>query len=77
MVKIIYQVRGWDGDTVCYISRERALEELERRRDLADKASLIEKVENEIEIYVTYSGSFHFFGDDKLYLTLETVPLYE
>lgn len=77
MVKMIYQVSGWDGDTSAYTSKERALKELERRVELADRAILIERVENEREIYLLYEGSFHFFGDDKLYLTLETVPLYE
>lgn len=77
MAKIIYQVSGWDGDTFAYTSKERALKELERRVGLADKALLIERFEDEREIYLIYEGSFHFFGDDKLYLTLETVPLYE
>lgn len=77
MVKIIYQVSGWDGDTFAYTSKERALKELERRAGLADRAILIERFEDEREIYLLYEGSFHFFGDDKLYLTLETVPLYE
>lgn len=77
MVKIIYQVSGWDGDTFAYTSKERALKELERRVGLADKALLIERFEDEREIYLIYEGSFYFFGDDKLYLTLETVPLYE
>lgn len=77
MAKIIYQVSGWDGDTFAYTSKERALKELERRVDLADKVLLIERFEDEREIYLIYEGSFHFFGDDKLYLTLETVPLYE
>lgn len=77
MAKIIYQVSGWDGDTSAYTSKERALKELERRAGLADRAILIERFENEREIYLIYEGSFHFFGDDKLYLTLETVPLYE
>lgn len=77
MAKIIYQVSGWDGDTSAYTSKERALKELERRAGLADRAILIEQFEDEREIYLLYEGSFHFFGDDKLYLTLETVPLYE
>lgn len=77
MAKIIYQVSGWDGDTYAYTSKERALKELERRAGLADRAILIERFEDEREIYLLYEGSFHFFGDDKLYLTLETVPLYE
>lgn len=77
MVKIIYQVSGWDGDTFAYTSKERALKELERRVGLADKVLLIERFEDEREIYLIYEGSFYFFGDDKLYLTLETVPLYE
>lgn len=77
MVKIIYQVSGWDGDTFAYTSKERALKELERRAGLADGAILVERFEDEREIYLLYKGSFHFFGDDKLYLTLETVPLYE
>lgn len=77
MVKIICQVSGWDGDTFAYTSKERALKELERRVGLADKVLLIERFEDEREIYLIYEGSFHFFGDDKLYLTLETVPLYE
>ena len=77
MIKMIYQVSGWDGDTFAYTSKERALAELERRRGLADRATLIERIENEMEIYAIYEGSFYFFGDEKLYLTLETVPLYE
>jgi hypothetical protein len=77
MVKMIYQVSGWDGDTFAYTSKERALKELERRAGLADRAILVERFEDEREIYLIYEGSFHFFGDDKLYLTLETVPLYE
>ena len=77
MAKIIYQVSGWDGDTFAYTSKERALKELERRVALADRAILVERFEDEREIYLLYEGSFHFFGDDKLYLTLETVPLYE
>lgn len=77
MVKMIYQVSGWDGDTFAYTSKERALKELERRAGLADRAILIEWFEDEREIYLIYEGSFHSFGDDKLYLTLETVPLYE
>ena len=35
MVKMIYQVSGWDGDTFAYTSKERALKELERRAGLA------------------------------------------
>lgn len=77
MVKMIYQVSGWDGDTFAYTSKEQALRELERRAGLADRAILVERFEDEREIYLLYEGSFHFFGDDKLYLTLETVPLYE
>lgn len=77
MVKMIYQVSGWDGDTFAYTSKERALKELERRANLADKVLLIERFEDEREIYLIYEGKFTFFGDDKLYLTLETVPLYE
>ena len=77
MAKIIYQVNGWDGDTFAYTSKERALKELERRAGLADRAILIERFEDEREIYLLYEGKFTFFGDEKLYLTLETVPLYE
>lgn len=77
MIKMIYQVSGWDGDIYAYTSKERALKELERRAGLADRAILVERFEDEREIYLLYEGSFHFFGDDKLYLTLETVPLYE
>jgi hypothetical protein len=77
MAKIIYQVSGWDGDTSAYTSKERALKELERRAGLADRAILIERFEDEREIYLLYEGKFTFFGDEKLYLTLETVPLYE
>lgn len=77
MVKMIYQVSGWDGDTFAYTSKERALKELERRAGLADRAILIERFEDEREIYLLYEGKFTFFGDEKLYLTLETVPLYE
>lgn len=77
MAKIIYQVSGWDGDTSAYTSKERALKELERRAGLADRAILIEQFEDEREIYLLYEGKFTFFGDEKLYLTLETVPLYE
>lgn len=77
MVKMIYQVSGWDGDTFAYTSKERALKELERRAGLADRAILVERFEDEREIYLLYEGKFTFFGDEKLYLTLETVPLYE
>lgn len=77
MAKIIYQVSGWDGDTFAYTSKERALKELERRAGLADRAILVERFEDEREIYLIYEGKFTFFGDEKLYLTLETVPLYE
>ena len=81
MAKIIYQVSGWDGDTSAYTSKERALKELERRAglaELADRVILAERVEDdEREIYILYEGKFTFFGDEKLYLTLETVPLYE
>ena len=77
MIKMIYQVSGWDGDTSAYTSKERALKELERRAGLADRAILIERFEDEREIYLLYEGKFTFFGDEKLYLTLETVPLYE
>lgn len=77
MAKIIYQVSGWDGDTSAYTSKERALKELERRAGLVDRAILIERFEDEREIYLLYEGKFTFFGDEKLYLTLETVPLYE
>lgn len=77
MAKIIYQVSGWDGDTSAYTSKERALKELERRAGLADRAILIERFEDEREIYLLYEGKFTFFGDEKLYLTLETIPLYE
>lgn len=77
MAKIIYQVSGWDGDTSAYTSKERALKELERRAGLADKVLLIERFKDEREIYLLYEGKFTFFGDEKLYLTLETVPLYE
>lgn len=77
MVKMIYQVSGWDGDTSAYTSKERALKELERRAGLADRAILVERFEDEREIYLIYEGKFTFFGDEKLYLTLETVPLYE
>ena len=73
MIKMIYQVSGWGGDT----SKERALKELERRAGLADRAILVERFEDEREIYLLYEGRFTFFGDEKLYLTLETVPLYE
>lgn len=77
MIKMIYQVSGWDGDTFAYTSKERALKELERRAGLADRAILVERFEDEREIYLIYEGKFTFFGDEKLYLTLETVPLYE
>lgn len=77
MIKMIYQVSGWDGDTFAYASKERALKELERRAGLADRAILVERFEDEREIYLLYEGKFTFFGDEKLYLTLETVPLYE
>lgn len=77
MIKMIYQVSGWDGDTSAYTSKERALKELERRAGLADRAILVERFEDEREIYLLYEGKFTFFGDEKLYLTLETVPLYE
>jgi hypothetical protein len=77
MIKMIYQVSGWDGATSAYTSKERALKELERRAGLADRAILVERFEDEREIYLLYEGKFTFFGDEKLYLTLETVPLYE
>lgn len=77
MIKMIYQVSGWDEDTSTYTSKERALEELERRAGLAARAILVERFEDEREIYLLYEGKFTFFGDEKLYLTLETVPLYE
>lgn len=77
MVKMIYQVSGCDGDTFAYTSKERALKDLERRAALADRVILVERVEDEREIYRIYEGRFHFFEDDKLYFTLETVPLYE
>lgn len=77
MIKMIYQVSGWDEDTSAYTSKERALKELERRAGLADRAILVERFEDEREIYLLYEGKFTFFGDEKLYLTLETVPLYE
>lgn len=77
MIKMIYQVSGWDGDTYAYTSKDRALKELERRAGLADRAILVERFEDEREIYLLYEGKFTFFGDEKLYLTLETVPLYE
>lgn len=77
MAKMIYQVSGWDGDTFAYTSKERALKELERRAALADRAILVERFEDEREIYLLYEGKFTFFENEKLYLTLETVPLYE
>ena len=77
MTKIIYQVIGRDGDTSAYTSKERALKELERRAGLADRVILAERVEDEREIYILYEGKFTFFEDEKLYLTLETVPLYK
>ena len=77
MIKMIYQVSGWDGDTSAYTSKERALKELERRAGLADRAILVERFEDEREIYLLYEGKFTSSGDEKLYLTLETVPLYE
>lgn len=77
MAKIIYQVISRDGDTSAYTSKERALKELERRAGLTDRVILIERLEDEREIYLLYEGKFTFFEDEKLYLTLETVPLYK
>lgn len=77
MIKMIYQVSGWNGDTSAYTSKERALKELERRAGLADRAILVERFEDEREIYLIYEGKLTFFGDERLYLTLETIPLYE
>ena len=74
--RIIYEVRGWDGDPTCFSSKEKAKEEFIGRSNLVNNWECIEKEENEDDIYIVYK-SFDRITNEPIFLELEAIPLWE
>lgn len=73
---IIYEIRGWDGDPICFSSKEKAKEEFVVRSNLVNNWECIEKEENEDDIYIVYK-SFDRIINEPIFLKLETISLRE
>ena len=74
--RIIYEIRGQDGDPTCFSSKEKAKEEFIARSNLVDNWECIENKENKDDIYIIYK-TFDRIINESIFLELEAIPLWE